>query len=93
MRLIAPEQRRKKRRSERQLEGGWAQGHGDKAIRAIEIAVQEGEGVQTMGQPKDEKVHSRCAEVTPGQKDACGEGDGRKKGEVVAEGWRDPVAG
>jgi len=39
-------------------------------------------GITNNGQQKDEKVHSRCAEVTPGRKDACGDGDGRKKGEV-----------
>ncbi len=65
---------------------------GDKAVVAIGIAVQEEEGVRTMGQQKDEKVHSRCAKVTPGQKEACGEGDGRKKGEVDRGGLERPQA-
>jgi hypothetical protein len=45
-----------------------------------------------MGQQKDEKVHSRCAKVTPGQKDACGEGDGRKEGDVGRGGLERPEA-
>lgn len=90
VRLRAHGRRRRKIRSERQLEGGWAQGHGDEAVRAIETAVQEEEGVRTMGQLKDEKVHSRCAKVTPGQNDAGGEGDGREKGEVGRGGLERP---